>query len=79
MYKSGNEIDKDTITLWYAFMNRLMKDPKNKGLMPQPLLLLIDPTMNDNKLSMQVRYHTFLCKVSLYLRSFHYQRAEIYF
>ena len=79
LYKSGNEIDKDTITLWYAFMNRLMKDPKNKGLMPQPLLLLIDPTMNDNKLSMQVRDPTFRCKVPLYLRSFHFQRAEIYF
>ena len=60
-------------------MNRLMKDPKNKGLMPQPLLLLIDPTMNDNKLSMQVRDPTFRCKVPLYLRSFHFQRAEIYF
>ena len=54
LYKSGNEIDKVTIDLWYAFMDRLMKDPKNKGLMPQPLLLLIDPTMNDNKLSMKV-------------------------
>ena len=54
LYKSGNDIDKDTITLWYEYMARLMKDSKNKGLMPQPLLLLIDPTMQDNKLTMKV-------------------------
>lgn len=58
LYKSGNDVDKDTITLWYEYMNRLMKDTKNKGLMPQPLLLLIDPTMKDNKLTMKVSVET---------------------
>ena len=33
LYKSGNNIDKETISLWYEYMN-LMKDTKNKGLMP---------------------------------------------
>ena len=62
LYKSGNDIDKDTITLWYEYMARLMKDSKNKGLMPQPLLLLIDPTMQDNKLTMKVSCLWFLLR-----------------
>ena len=32
-----------------------MKEAKNKRLIQQPLLLLIDPTMQDNKLSIKVR------------------------
>lgn len=53
LYKSGKDIDKDTIELWYEYMNRLMKDSKF-AIMKDPLLLLIDPTMQDNKLTIKV-------------------------
>lgn len=33
LYKSGKEIDKDTISLWTEYYHRLMKAQKNK-LMP---------------------------------------------
>lgn len=53
LYKSGQDVDKDTIEIWYEYMNRLMTNSKT-SLLPQPLLLLIDPTMKDNKLSIKV-------------------------
>ena len=62
LYKSGKDINKDTISVWYEFYHRVMKDAKNKGLMPQPLLFLIDPTMQDNKLSIKVNKHIFTKK-----------------
>jgi len=32
----------------------LLQDPKNKGLLTQPLLFLIDPTMQNNKLTIKI-------------------------
>ena len=57
LYKSGQDVDKDTIEIWYEYMQKLMKNSKS-SLMPQPLLLLIDPEMNDNKLSIKVSWHS---------------------
>ena len=53
LYKSGQDIDKDTIELWYEYMQKLLTNSKN-SLIAQPLLLLIDPTMQNNKLSIKV-------------------------
>jgi len=43
-YKTGSVIDEATITI-YSYYQQLLQDPKNKGLLAQPLLFLIDPTM----------------------------------
>ena len=43
-YKTGSEIDESTLFI-YDYYLQLMRDPKNKGLLTQPLLFLIDPTM----------------------------------
>ena len=52
-YMSGQQIDDAVIAL-YNYYQELIKDMKNKGLLPQPLLLLIDPTMQNNKLTIKV-------------------------
>ena len=43
-YKTGEAIDDSTLAI-YDYYNRLLRDPKNKGLLSKPLLFLIDPTM----------------------------------
>ena len=53
LYKSGKVVDKDTIEIWYEYMQKLMKNSRS-AVMPQPLLLLIDPEMTDNKLAIKV-------------------------
>lgn len=53
LYKSGKVVDKDTIEIWYEYMQKLMANSKS-AVLPQPLLLLIDPEMTDNKLAIKV-------------------------
>ena len=53
LYKSGKVVDKDTIEIWYEYMQKLMTNSKS-AILPQPLLLLIDPEMTDNKLAIKV-------------------------
>jgi len=52
-YKTGEVIDESTLQL-YAYYSQLLKDPKNKGLLAMPLLFLIDPTMQNNRLTIKV-------------------------
>lgn len=54
-YKTGSIIDDSTSSIYYYY-TRLLKDPKNKGLVNQPMLFLIDPTMKQNRLSIKVSY-----------------------
>ena len=43
-YKTGQAIDEITLRIYTQYLQQ-MQDPKNKGLLSQPLLFLIDPTM----------------------------------
>ena len=52
-YKTGSAIDESTLAIYQYYLT-LLQDPKNKGLLVQPLLFLIDPTMQENKLSIKV-------------------------
>ena len=52
-YKTGSEIDESTLII-YDYYLQLLRDPKNKGLLTQPLLFLIDPTMQTNRLTIKV-------------------------
>lgn len=44
LYKTGTTIDEHTIAL-YEYYSKLIKDSRNRRLLAQPLLFLIDPTM----------------------------------
>lgn len=55
-YKTGAAIDESTLRI-YQYYLQLLQDPKNKGLLTQPLLFLIDPTMQNNRLSIKVSSH----------------------
>ena len=52
-YKTGSALDESTLNL-YQYYLQLLQDPKNKGLLAQPLLFLIDPTMQNNRLAIKV-------------------------
>lgn len=53
-YMSGTEMDLQVLTL-FKFYQQISKDKKNKSpLAGNPLLLLIDPTMKNNKLSIKI-------------------------
>jgi hypothetical protein len=52
-YQTGQEIDENTL-LFFDFYSKQIKNQKNKALMPKPLLFLIDPTMQDNRLTIKV-------------------------
>jgi hypothetical protein len=56
MYISGSEIDSQTALL-FQYYQTISKDIKNKSpLAGQQLILLIDPTMQGNQLSIKVRF-----------------------
>ena len=57
MYITGTNIEQAQIVL-YTFYQKLNNEKKNKALLKSPLLLLIDPTMQDNKLSIRVSQNT---------------------
>ena len=54
-YISGSSIDQTAVTL-FKFYQDLSRDKKNKSpLLGQPLMLMIDPTMQGNRLSIKVK------------------------
>lgn len=54
LYLTGTDIDKHAIGL-YKYYHDLCRDKKNKSpLSGNPLLLLIDPTMEGNRLTIKV-------------------------
>ena len=66
-YKTGQAIDESTLRI-YQYYLQLLSDPKNKGLLQHPLLFLIDPTMQQNRLTIKVSKN-FLLKID-HLQSF---------
>ena len=63
-YKTGSAIDESTLQL-YQYYTTLLQDSKNKGLLTQPMLFLIDPTMQGNRLTIKVSCQSLLRKVSI--------------
>ena len=53
LYMTGQSLESAQVTL-FTFFQKLAAEKKNKALLRSPLLLLIDPTMQDNKLSIKV-------------------------
>jgi len=52
-YKTGTEIDETTMIIFDYYAQQL-RAQKNRGVLPKPIILLIDPTMTDNRLSIKV-------------------------
>ena len=53
LYMTGQRIEAAQKVL-FAYYQKLASEKKNKPVVKSPLLLLIDPTMQDNKLSIKV-------------------------
>jgi len=53
LYFSSNLITNHVMQLFSYFIE-LMKDKKNKPLLDKPLLMLVDPTMKENRMSIKV-------------------------
>ena len=53
-YSTGNQFDENTFLIFNYYCEQL-KSQKNSGVLPKPIILMIDPTMTDNKLSIKVR------------------------
>ena len=68
---NGTQIDQNVLT-WFKYYQDLSKDKKSKSpLQGQPLLLLIDPTMQGNQLSIKVSNLTLLILKFLGLEYYH--------
>lgn len=52
-YKTGSQVDETTFLIFWHYIRQL-KSQKNNGVLPKPIILLIDPTMTNNKLSIKV-------------------------
>lgn len=57
MYCTGQNIDV-TQFVTFAYFQQLAHEKKNKAPLKSPLLMLIDPTMQENKLSIKVSPQT---------------------
>lgn len=62
MYMTGQNIEH-THVLLLSYYQQLASEKKNKAVVKSPLLLLIDPTMQDNKLSIKVSKHAQLTPI----------------
>jgi predicted N-acyltransferase len=54
LYMTGQNIEQEHVIM-YQHYQKLNAEQKTKPAVKQPLLMLIDPTMQDNKLSIKVR------------------------
>lgn len=61
LYTTGHNIESAHLIL-LKYYEELVKEKKNKALMKTPLMMLIDPTMQDNKLSIKVSKHAHLTR-----------------
>jgi translation initiation factor 3 subunit F len=52
-YFSSHEITSH-VTQLFTYYSELMKDKKNKPVLKQPLLMLVDPTMQNDRMSIKV-------------------------
>ena len=55
LYLSGQKLNEMAVYL-YKYYQDLSRDKKNKAMLPSPLIMLIDPTMQGNRLSIKVSY-----------------------
>ena len=65
---TGESLEQAQVTL-FSFYAKLTSEKKNKALLRSPLLLLIDPTMQNNQLSIKVSKHAQLKNVKILLGS----------
>jgi hypothetical protein len=54
-YYSGCDLEQAAVNL-FTYYNQLMQEKKHKPLLRSPMLLLIDPTMQGNNLSIKVSF-----------------------
>lgn len=52
-YQTGKAIDENTL-LFFDYYSKLIKNKRNRVLLPKPLLLLIDPSMDENRLTIKI-------------------------
>jgi len=57
LYCTGQNIEQDQLVL-FSYFQELANEKKNKVPLKSPLLMMIDPTMQDNKLSIKVSAQT---------------------
>lgn len=60
LYFSSNLISIHVMEIFMYFIE-LFKDKKNRAHLPAPLLMLVDPTMQDNRMSIKVSTLHILC------------------
>jgi translation initiation factor 3 subunit F len=53
LYYTSNNVSQSVLTLFSHYMT-LFKEKKNKPVGNQPLLMLVDPTMQDNRMSIKM-------------------------
>ena len=59
LYMTGQSIGAAQLAL-FSYYSSLTAEKKNKAIVKSPLLLLIDPTIQDNKLSIKVSVNTLI-------------------
>ena len=52
-YKTGTAMDETTMLI-FSYYSEQLKEKKNKGTLPKPIILLVDPTMANNRLNIKV-------------------------
>ncbi len=53
LYFSSNAISIYVMEI-FMFFNEVFKDKKNRSVLPMPLVMLVDPTMQGNRMSIKV-------------------------
>jgi len=66
LYFSSNIISIHVMEIFMYFIE-LFKDKKNRSILVTPLVMLVDPTMQNNRMSIKVS--NFLCPILGYLIS----------
>ena len=60
MYISSKNLDQHGLTL-VSYFSELFHSEKKKALIPFPLIMMIDPTLQNNQLSIQVSHNSINC------------------
>jgi hypothetical protein len=55
MYISSKKLDEHGIQL-LSYFSELFANEKKKALIPFPLVMMVDPSLQENKLEIKVRY-----------------------
>ena len=63
MYISSKNLDEHGLQLLQYFQE-LFQSEKKKALIPFPLVMMVDPSLQDNKLQIKVRYFWFILIIS---------------